>query len=71
MQERHPWIFAGLRNLSRTALAFLAIQRPAAALLVAGEPARQAARPVRIACVGTSITYGYDVVDRDRNSYPA
>ncbi|SHJ37757.1 Lysophospholipase L1 [Arenibacter nanhaiticus] len=27
--------------------------------------------PVRIACVGNSITYGYKVANRERNSYPA
>ncbi len=28
-------------------------------------------RPVKVACVGNSITYGYGIADRDRDSYPA
>jgi acyl-CoA thioesterase-1 len=27
--------------------------------------------PIRVACVGDSITYGYGIADRERNSYPA
>lgn len=27
--------------------------------------------PIRVACVGDSITYGYGIRDRDHNSYPA
>lgn len=27
--------------------------------------------PIRIACIGNSITYGYDIEDREINSYPA
>ena len=29
------------------------------------------AEKVRVACIGNSITYGHDVVDREVNSYPA
>ena len=28
-------------------------------------------RPVKVACVGNSITYGYGIADRETNSYPA
>jgi len=28
-------------------------------------------RTIRVACVGDSITYGHNVNDRDKNSYPA
>ena len=27
--------------------------------------------PVKIACVGNSITYGYTIENRERDSYPA
>src|SRR4051812_1868247 len=27
--------------------------------------------PIRVACVGDSITFGYGIKDRDHNSYPA
>ena len=27
--------------------------------------------PIRVACVGNSITYGYGIADREHNSYPA
>src|SRR5688572_13260471 len=27
--------------------------------------------PIRVACVGDSITYGYGIKDRERDSYPA
>ena len=29
------------------------------------------ARPVRVACVGNSITYGAGIANRQQNSYPA
>lgn len=31
----------------------------------------QTAKPLRVACVGNSITYGSGIVNRDENSYPA
>jgi sialate O-acetylesterase len=36
-------------------------------------PIREAdySAPIRVACVGDSITYGYGIKDRDHNSYPA
>lgn len=41
-------------------------------LLCAAIPAAAAARrPVKVACVGNSITYGYGIADRETNSYPA
>ncbi len=44
----------------------------AAALLVAGAAAFAvfAANPVKVACVGNSITYGFLVKDREENAYP-
>lgn len=29
------------------------------------------AEPIRLACIGDSITYGYGIQDREKNSYPA
>ncbi len=45
----------------------------AAVFFLAGQDiaAETADRPVRVACVGNSITYGAYIPDRDRNSYPA
>lgn len=39
-------------------------------MLLAAEPSDQDT-PIRIACVGDSITYGSGIEDRERNSYPA
>jgi lysophospholipase L1-like esterase len=36
--------------------------------LLADPPATQ---PIRVACIGASITYGYHLKDREHNSYPA
>ncbi|HEX6984910.1 MAG TPA: GDSL-type esterase/lipase family protein, partial [Planctomycetaceae bacterium] len=41
-----------------------------AAPLVAADPADQDG-PIRVACVGDSITFGSGVEERERNSYPA
>ena len=30
-----------------------------------------AQKPVRVACIGDSITYGYGLEDRDKDSYPS
>ena len=30
-----------------------------------------AQKPIRVACVGNSVTYGYGIANRDHNSYPA
>ncbi len=81
-EHRYPWTGAGWRSLSGAALALLALQQPAASSASAPGPSapdklgipeapHQAARPVRIACAGTSITFGYGVVNREQNSYPA
>jgi acyl-CoA thioesterase I len=36
--------------------------------LLADPPSQQ---PIRVACIGASITYGYHLKDREHNSYPA
>jgi sialate O-acetylesterase len=37
-----------------------------------GAPRQETAqRAVRIACVGNSVTYGYGIANRERDSYPA
>ena len=41
--------------------------RPAGIVHAATEPARR----IRIACVGNSITFGHDIVNRELNCYPA
>ncbi|MBQ7180611.1 MAG: sialate O-acetylesterase [Bacteroidaceae bacterium] len=33
-------------------------------------PKKQAERPVRVACVGNSVTFGYGLQDREREAYP-
>jgi acyl-CoA thioesterase-1 len=40
-----------------------------APLVLLGDPSAQA--PIRVACVGDSITYGADIEDRQHDSYPA
>ena len=40
-------------------------------LLLLGLLNTQAARPVKVACVGNSITYGAGIANREANSYPA
>lgn len=39
--------------------------------LCAAATAAPDSRPVKVACVGNSITYGYGIADRETNSYPA
>ena len=34
-------------------------------------PKATAENPIRVACVGDSITYGFGISDRERDSYPA
>ena len=44
----------------------------AAAPAAGAAPAAPAARrPVKVACVGNSITYGYGIAGRETRSYPA
>lgn len=51
---------------------FRPLRRPVLALAVIGFISFTAlARPVRVACVGDSITYGHGIADREHNSYPA
>ncbi len=60
-----------LRLLSRRAmLACLAasVILLAGRFLLADEPVQQ---PVRVACVGDSITFGMGIIDREHDSYPA
>jgi sialate O-acetylesterase len=38
---------------------------------VAGNPGTETGRPIRIACVGDSITYGHGLKNRERECYPA
>jgi|GEM_PF-1041860 len=40
-------------------------------LLLAGSVEDKDSAPVKIACIGNSITYGYGIPDRERNAYPA
>ena len=35
------------------------------------KPERQAEQPIRVACVGNSVTYGYGLQEREREAYPA
>lgn len=39
--------------------------------VLAGQPVRRSKQPVRVACVGNSVTYGYGLADRAAESYPA
>ena len=38
--------------------------------LSAARKTKQTARPLRVACVGNSVTYGYGLADRDHDAYP-
>lgn len=40
-------------------------------LLTVSEVAAQSVSEIRVACIGNSITYGSQIKDRDRDSYPA
>ena len=58
-----------MKNVSRQFLSLLILS--AFVLLPASAKTRkQNARPIRVACVGNSVTYGYGLSNRDRDAYP-
>lgn len=48
-----------------------ALAMMACCISVAGENSVRAKRPVKVACIGNSITYGMTIDNREANSYPA
>ena len=40
-------------------------------LSLTGQAARHKGKPLRVACIGNSITYGYLLPDREQQAYPA
>ena len=51
-------------------LCFLILSLCLAAQPAPARPKKQAERPVRVACVGNSVTFGYGLHDREREAYP-
>ena len=50
------------------AMSFLLVMVPG---MLSAAPAQENAPPIRVAAVGDSITYGFDIADRFNDSYPA
>lgn len=64
----------GMRNFIRSLLLIVtAVTLVSCSTPRQDKPIREAdyQTPIRVACVGDSITYGYGIKDREHNSYPA
>ena len=71
MEEKHPTLSRHRGTLTLVLLALTFVMSAAAGPFSTRRTAPKSEMPLRVACVGNSITYGYGLTHRDTECYPA
>lgn len=71
MEEKHPTLSRHRGTLTLVLLALTFVMSAAAGPFSTRRTAPKSETPLRVACVGNSITYGYGLTHRDTECYPA